>query len=178
MHLQLGLVQLRSHYGLPSLDDFIVWIGWLICCTCQLDVVKSSFWDRCPLKFVSTLLLGEMLDFAWYRWYGTKLRLLCQVWHVRSSWISKINVLTVTKMGMGMLIIQCDSIFSISFMWDPGDFLGQTSPEILARKAYPVYSRQSWDFRSYKPPWILLSKQTTSAKLIVNRRTVRIPSSP
>ena len=34
---------------------------------------------------------------------------------------SKFCVLTVTKLGIVMLTLQDDSIFSVSFMYDPGD---------------------------------------------------------
>jgi len=58
----LGLVQLPSHSCYNSLHDDVVWIGWSICCTCQLEVVKTSFSEHSPLYVVLTLLLGEMLD--------------------------------------------------------------------------------------------------------------------
>jgi len=52
---------------------------------------------------------------------------------------SKICVLTVTKLGIVMLTVQIDSIFSVSFMYDPGDLLRQTSPDVLSVEEYPVY---------------------------------------
>ena len=36
---------------------------------------------------------------------------------------SKIHVLTVTMLGIVMLTVQHELIFSVFFMWDPGDFL-------------------------------------------------------
>jgi len=52
---------------------------------------------------------------------------------------SKICVLTVTQLGIVMLTVQIDSIFSVSFMYDPGDLLRQTSPDVLSVEEYPVY---------------------------------------
>jgi len=52
---------------------------------------------------------------------------------------SKFCVLTVTKLGIVMLSIQIDSIFSVSFMYNPGDLLRKTSPDVLSVKEYPVY---------------------------------------
>jgi len=52
---------------------------------------------------------------------------------------SEFCVLTVTKLGIVMLTVQIDSIFSVSFMYDPGDLLRQTSPEVLSVEEYPVY---------------------------------------
>jgi len=51
----------------------------------------------------------------------------------------KFCVLTVTKLGIVMLTVQIDSIFSVSFMYDPGDILRQTSPDVLSVEEYPVY---------------------------------------
>ena len=45
---------------------------------------------------------------------------------------SKFCVLTVTKLGIVMLTVQIDSIFCVSFMYDPCDLLRQTSPDNLS----------------------------------------------
>jgi len=52
---------------------------------------------------------------------------------------SKLCVLTVTKLGIVMLTVQIDSIFSVSFVYDPGDLLTQTSPDFQSVEEYPVY---------------------------------------
>jgi len=52
---------------------------------------------------------------------------------------SKFCVLSITKLGIVMLTVQIDSIFSVSFMYDPGDLLRQTSPDVLFVEEYPVY---------------------------------------
>jgi len=51
----------------------------------------------------------------------------------------KFCVLTVTQLGMVMLTVQDDSILSVSCMYDPGDLLSQTSPDILSVEEYPVH---------------------------------------
>jgi len=52
---------------------------------------------------------------------------------------SKFCVLTVTKLGIVMITVQIDSIFSVSFMYDSGDLLRKTSPDVLSVNEYPVY---------------------------------------
>jgi len=52
---------------------------------------------------------------------------------------SKFCVLTITKLGIVMLTVQDDSIVSVSFMYDPGDLLQQSSPDVLCVNDYPVY---------------------------------------
>jgi len=52
---------------------------------------------------------------------------------------SKFCALTVTKLGIVMLTVQDDSIFSVNFIYDPGDLLRQTSPDLLSVEEYPVY---------------------------------------
>jgi hypothetical protein len=78
--------------------------------------------------------------------------------------------------GNSMLTIQHDSIFSVSFMYDPWDFLRHTSPDVLSRKPYPVYIRQSCNSSHRNPQLILENKQTTSDRLIAYRWTFRNPS--
>jgi len=52
---------------------------------------------------------------------------------------SKFCVLTVTRSGIVMITVQDDSSFSVSFMYDPGDLLRQTSPDILSMEECPVW---------------------------------------
>jgi len=52
---------------------------------------------------------------------------------------SKICVLTITKLGIFMITIQDDSPCSLSFMYDPGDPLSQTSPDALSIEECIVY---------------------------------------
>ena len=80
-----------------------------------------------------------MLDVARYGPYGGKLRLYVKVGILYQLEQSKFCVLTVTKLGIVMLAVQDDSIFSFSFMYDPGDLLRQTSPDVLSVEEYPVY---------------------------------------
>jgi len=72
--------------------------------------------------------------------------------HIEASWVFYVNVgildqleqnkfcvLTVTKLGIVVLTVQDDSIFSVSFMYDTGDLLRQTSPDVLSVEEYPAY---------------------------------------
>jgi len=52
---------------------------------------------------------------------------------------SKFCVLTVTTLGIVMITVQEDSTLGISFMYDPGDLLRQTSPDVLSIEGCPVY---------------------------------------
>jgi len=52
---------------------------------------------------------------------------------------SKFYVLPVTNLAIVMLTVQDDSIFSVTFMYDPGDLMRQTSPDVLSVNEYPVY---------------------------------------
>jgi hypothetical protein len=45
---------------------------------------------------------------------------------------SKSCVLTVTKLGIVIRTVQDNSTFSVSVMYDPGDLLGQTSPDVVS----------------------------------------------
>jgi len=51
----------------------------------------------------------------------------------------QIWLVTVSKAGIFRLTIQCDMIVSTSFMYYPGDFLGQTSADALFLKGFPIY---------------------------------------
>ena len=50
----------------------------------------------------------------------------------------KFCVLTVTKLGIVLIIVQDDSTFSVSFIYDPGDLLRQTSPDVLSVEECPI----------------------------------------
>jgi len=52
---------------------------------------------------------------------------------------SKFCVLTVTELGIVMLTVQDDSIITVSFMYDPGYLLRQTSPDVISVGEYPGY---------------------------------------
>jgi len=51
----------------------------------------------------------------------------------------KFCILTVTKLGIVMVTVQIESMFSVSFMYDPGDLWRQTSPDIVSVEQYRVY---------------------------------------
>jgi len=52
---------------------------------------------------------------------------------------SKFWVLTITKLGWVMIAVEDYSIVSISFMYDLGDRLRQTSPDVLSFEECPVW---------------------------------------
>ena len=52
---------------------------------------------------------------------------------------SKFSVLTISKLGIVMITVRDDSIFGVSFMYDLGVHLRQTSPDVLSVKDCPVY---------------------------------------
>jgi len=71
--------------------------------------------------------------------------MLQDMYHREASWVfyvkvgmlnrleqSKICVLTVNRLGIAMLTIHHDMIFSVCVIYDPRDFLRQTSADILS----------------------------------------------
>jgi hypothetical protein len=54
--------------------------------------------------------------------------------------------LTITDIEIAMLTLQHDLIFSLSFMYNPWDYLKQRSPDILSHDEIPVHFTQSSDF--------------------------------
>jgi len=74
---------------------------------------------------------------------------------------SKIWVLTVTTLGIEMLIVQHDMILSICFLYHPGDFLSQTSLDVLSVKEIPVGILQTGDFGCRSPLLIPVNKLPT-----------------
>ena len=79
------------------------------------------------------------MDVARYGPYGGKLRLYVKVGTLDQLKRSKFCVLTFTKFGVVKLTIQDDSIVIVSFMYDPGDLLRQTSTDVLSVEGYPGY---------------------------------------
>jgi hypothetical protein len=51
---------------------------------------------------------------------------------------SKISLLTVNKSGIVTLTVQHDKIVTIIVMLYPGDYLRQTSADILSLKLHPI----------------------------------------
>jgi len=52
---------------------------------------------------------------------------------------SKTTLLTVNQSEMVRLIVQHDLIVSVSFMYYPGDYLRQTSADVLSLEQGPIY---------------------------------------
>jgi len=85
---------------------------------------------------------------------------------------SKICVLTVTTLGMIMLTVQHNLIFSLCFMKDPGDFLRQTSPVYLSIEEFPSDMIQQWDLCCHSCLCIPVKKESTMDRHSANSRTV------
>jgi len=51
---------------------------------------------------------------------------------------SKISLLTVNKSGIVTLTVQHDMIVSVIFMQYPGDYLRQTSADVLPLEQHPI----------------------------------------
>jgi len=81
---------------------------------------------------------------------------------------SEICLLTVNETGIIWLTVQHDCIIKVSFMCYPGDYLRQTSANILSLEEWPIYIWQQWDFGSCTVQLIPGNKHT-SDRLIANR---------
>jgi len=90
---------------------------------------------------------------------------------------SKISILTVTSLVILMLTVHYDLMVSVWFMYDPGDVLGQTPPDVLSVEEWPFYIYQIWDFSCCSSLCLPVNEQTTSDQLTANRGTFGIPSS-
>jgi len=74
---------------------------------------------------------------------------------------SKISLLTVNKSRIVRLTVQHDWIISVGFFYYPGDFLRQTSADILSLEEHPISIYQSSDFGCRTPILIPGNKQPT-----------------
>jgi len=77
----------------------------------------------------------------------------------------KFSVLTVTSLGIVMLTVHFDLIISVWFMYDPGNVLRQTSPDVLSFEEWPGYINETWDIRCHSSRCIPVNTQTTSDRL-------------
>lgn len=75
---------------------------------------------------------------------------------------STICDLTITKLGIAMLTVPHYTMFSLCFRYVSGDFLRQTSPDIMSIEQCPVSVLQTSDFGYYSPLFIPISTLTTS----------------
>jgi len=85
---------------------------------------------------------------------------------------SKIWVLTITTLGIVMLTIQHDRMFSVCFMVNPREALGHTSPDVLPVEECPFCIFQSRDFSCCSPLFTPVHKHTTSDRHTANGGTV------
>jgi hypothetical protein len=81
---------------------------------------------------------------------------------------SKIALSTVNKSRLITLTIQHDINASISFMSYHGEYLRQTSANVLSLELHPVIFQQLGDFGGCTLQLIPVIKHTTSDRLIAN----------
>jgi len=88
---------------------------------------------------------------------------------------SKISLFTVNKSGIVTLTIQHDMIDSIVFMYFPGEYLRQTSADVLSLEQHPINIYQLGNSGSRTQKFIPVTKQTSSDRLFANCRVVGNP---
>jgi len=88
---------------------------------------------------------------------------------------SKICIMSVIKLGLVMLMVQCDLIFSLCFMFNPQDLLRQPSPAVRSIVEYPVDITKTSDFRYHSRLVIPVHKHTSSDEHTANRGTIGNP---
>jgi len=85
---------------------------------------------------------------------------------------STICLLTVTTLGIAMLTVHHDMMFSICIMFDPRDFWRQTSADVLSDEECTIFITETRAFDGRSLWFIPVNKHTTSDRLGANRRTV------
>jgi len=88
---------------------------------------------------------------------------------------SKIFLLTVKKSGIVTLTVQHDLIVSVIFMYYPGDYLRQTAANVFSLQLHPIYCTRLGDSGGRTRQFIVVTKQTTSDRLIANCGAVGNP---
>ena len=88
---------------------------------------------------------------------------------------SKICVLNITTLGIAMLTVHHDMMFSICIMKDLWDVLIQTSDDVLSDEECTVLITQTRDFDGHSPRFFPVNRHTTSDQLGANRMTIGNP---
>jgi len=88
---------------------------------------------------------------------------------------SKICVFTVNTTGIVRLAVQHDWIVNVSFLHYPGDYLRQTSADILFLEECHIYIWQSWECGCHTPQFVPGKKQTTLDRRTAHHETVGNP---
>jgi len=102
-----------SHSCLDMPEDIVVWRALLISYIYLPVVAKGSFSEHWPLHFVLTLLMDKMMDVERYGPHSGKLCLYVEVGTLNRLEQSKNCVLTVTTLGIAMLTVHYDMMFSV-----------------------------------------------------------------
>jgi len=157
---KLGPILPPNLSSLHSLYDVDKWTALSICRICQPEEEKSVFQsiDHCIVNWPC----------CWARCW-----MLQDMDHMEASWVfyvkvhtfvqleqSKICILTVISFGIVTLTVQHDMIGSMCFVWDPGDVLRQTSPDVLSIDEFLFCMYQTWDISSCSLECVPENKQT------------------
>jgi hypothetical protein len=88
---------------------------------------------------------------------------------------SKIFLLIINKSEIVTLTVKQNLIVSVIFMYYPGDDVRQTSADVLSLELHRIFVTRLGDSGSRTSPCILVTKQTTSDRLIANCGAVGNP---
>jgi hypothetical protein len=80
-----------------------------------------------------------MLDVARYRQYGGKLHLYVKVGELNHLESIQMWLVTVNHAGTVRLTVQHDRTVRVSFMYYPGNILGQTPADVVFLEAGHIY---------------------------------------
>ena len=112
---------------------------------CRFAVFACRYWRNVLFHSIAHWIL------CWLCWW-TRCWILQDMDHIEASCVfyvevgtlnqfeqSKIWVLTVTTLGTAMLAVDHDMMISVSCMYDPRDFLRQTSADVRSFNECTVY---------------------------------------
>jgi len=88
---------------------------------------------------------------------------------------SNIFLLNFKKSGIVTLTVQHDLIVSVIFMQYPRDYSRQTSADVLSLELHLIYFTRLGNSGGHTPQFILVTRQTTSDRLIADCGAVGNP---
>jgi len=172
MTQRLGMFPPPSRYSLSALDDLDMSNAVSVCCICPPEVAKVVFQsiDHCSLWWLCCCarywMLQDLDDMEASCISYDKVQTFDQlVWSI-------ICILNVSTMGIVRRNVRHGMIVSVSFMWDPWNFLRQTSADILCPEELPVHIWKSRDICCGIPLFITVNTQTRLDWLTANRGTL------
>jgi len=148
-----AMVLALEHFWLPSSSFvhwyvvIVVWSVFWIGFICPLVIAKRPCSEHLTLYCLLTLLMGKTFSMLQHMDHmEANFVLYVKVGTFDQFEQSEICVLTFSTLGIVMLITQQYLKFSICFMYDPGDFLRQTSPDDLLVEDFHSNLLNQWDF--------------------------------